>query len=323
MRFSAYLILLCVNATWTFPPEAHAQTYPNRPLRFVIPFPPGGGADNLARILAHKVAEDLGQQIVIDNRGGAAGNIAAEVAARANPDGYTLLQGNVAHTISRTLYHKLNYDLVRDFAPVTRLASVPFMLLVNPSLPAHSIKELIALARSKPGELDYASSGNGGPSHMAMELFKSAANMNIRHIPYKGAGPAAADLIGGRVQMMFFTLPAAVPHIRSGKLKALAIASAHRVPQAREVPTFDESGVRGFEATTWFGVLVPSGTPRSVINQLHKAFASALAAPDVRARLVGQGFQVLGSTPEEFGSFISAEIAKWAGVIKASGITIN
>lgn len=323
MRPSVWLILLCINAIWAVPPEAHAQAYPNRPLRFVIPFPPGGGADTLARVLAHNVARDLGQQIVIDNRGGAAGNIAAEVAAKANPDGYTLLQGNISHTISRTLYHKLNYDLIRDFAPVTRLASVPFMLLVNPSFPAHSIKELIALARSQPGELDYASSGSGGPSHMAMELLKSTADLKIRHIPYKGAGPAGTDLIGGRVQMMFFTLPAALPHIRSGRLKALAIASAQRIPQAKEVPTFDESGVRGFEATTWFGVLVPSGTPRPVINRLYKTFVSALAAPEVHARLVGQGFQVGGSTPEEFRQFIGAEIAKWARVIKASGITIN
>jgi len=300
-----------------------AQPYPDRPLRFVIPFPPGGGADNLARIVGQKVGDNLHQQIVIDNRAGAGGNIAAEVVARATPDGYTLLQGNVAHTISRSLYRKLNYDFVKDFTPVTQLASIPFVLLVSPALPASSVKDLIALAKAKPGELNYASSGSGGPSHMAMELFKSMAGAEIRHIPYKGAAPAATDVIAGRVQMMFFTLSAGLPHVKSGKLKPLAIAGARRVPQAPDVPTVNEAGVPGFEATTWFGVMVPAGTPNPVISQLHGAFSAALNAPEVRERLLAQGFELVGSTPKQFAAYIKAEIPKWANVVKASGAAVD
>lgn len=300
-----------------------AQPYPDRPLRFVIPFPPGGGADNLARIVGQKAGDNLHQQIVIDNRAGAGGNIAAEVVARATPDGYTLLQGNVAHTISRSLYRKLNYDFVKDFTPVTQLASIPFVLLVSPALPASSVKDLIALAKAKPGELNYASSGSGGPSHMAMELFKSMAGAEIRHIPYKGAAPAATDVIAGRVQMMFFTLSAGLPHVKSGKLKPLAIAGARRVPQAPDVPTVNEAGVPGFEATTWFGVMVPAGTPNPVISQLHGAFSAALNAPEVRERLLAQGFELVGSTPIQFAAYIKAEIPKWANVVKASGAAVD
>lgn len=300
-----------------------AQPYPDRPLRFVIPFPPGGGADNLARIVGQKVGDNLHQQMVIDNRAGAGGNIAAEVVARATPDGYTLLQGNVAHTISRSLYRKLNYDFVKDFTPVTQLASIPFVLLVSPALPASSVKDLIALAKAKPGELNYASSGSGGPSHMAMELFKSLAGVEIRHIPYKGAAPAATDVIAGRVQMMFFTLSAGLPHVKSGKLKPLAIAGARRVPQAPDVPTVNEAGVPGFEATTWFGVMVPAGTPNPVISQLHGAFSAALNAPEVRERLLAQGFELVGSTPKQFAAYIKAEIPKWANVVKASGAAVD
>jgi tripartite-type tricarboxylate transporter receptor subunit TctC len=323
MRRSFTVLIGCEILLSAFAVQAVAQSYPERPLRFVIPFPPGGGADNLARIVGQKVGDTLGQQIVIDNRAGAGGNIAAEVAARASPDGYTLLQGNVAHTISRSLYRKLNYDFLKDFAPVTQLASIPFMLLAHPALPAASVKDLIALARGKPGELNYASSGAGGPSHMAMELFKSMAQVEIRHIPYKGAAPAATDLMAGRVQMMFFTLSAGLPHVKSGKLKALAVAGARRIPQAPDVPTVDESGLRGFEASTWFGVLVPAGTPNQVITKLHSVFTAALHDREVRERLAAQGFELVGSTPKEFGAYIRTEIPKWAGVIKASGVTIN
>ena len=302
---------------------ADAQSYPSRPLRFVIPFPPGGGADNLARIVGQKAGDSLGQQIVIDNRAGAGGNIAAEVVAKAAPDGYTLLQGNVAHAISTSLYRKLNYDLLKDFVPVTQLASIPFMLVVYPSLPAGSVKELIALAKSNPGQLSYGSSGNGGPSHLAMELFKSMAGLEMRHIPYKGAAPATTDLIAGQVQMMFFTVSVALPHIKSGRLRGLAVASGRRIPLAPDFPTMVEAGVPGFEATTWFGVLVPAGTSSDAVKKLHSVFASALSAPDVRDRLVNQGFELVGSAPGEFGAYVKAEIPKWAKVVKASGATID
>jgi tripartite-type tricarboxylate transporter receptor subunit TctC len=302
---------------------AIAQAYPQRPLRFVLPFPPGGGADNLARIVGQPAGEKLGQQIVIDNRAGAGGNIAAEIVARAAPDGYTLLQGNVAHAISTSLYRKLPYDLLKDFKPVTQLASIPFLLAVNPTLNANSIKDLIALAKAQPGQLNYASSGSGGPSHMAMELFKSAAGIEIRHIPYKGAVPAATDIIAGQVQMMFFTVSAALPYIASGRLKGLAIASSRRSQLAPDMPTVGEAGLPGFEATTWFGVMVPRETPASVVARLHSAFVAALNAPEVRERLVRQGFDIVGSSPAEFGSYVKAEIPKWAKVVKSSGASVD
>ena len=299
------------------------QTYPERPLRFVIPFPPGGGADNLARIVGISAAEKLGQQIVIDNRAGAGGNIAAEVVAKAAPDGYTLLQANVSHAISTSLYRKLNYHLLQDFIPVTQLASIPFVLAVNNSLNVASVKELIARAKAKPSELTYASSGSGGPSHLAMELFKSMSGVDIRHIPYKGAVPGATDLMAGNVQMMFFTVSAALPLMSTGKLKCLAIASARRSPLASDIPTVTESGLPGFEATTWFGVMVPRGTLAPVVTKLHDAFTGALKAPEVRERVLRQGFDIVGSDPAAFSSYVKAEIPKWAKVVKASGASVD
>jgi tripartite-type tricarboxylate transporter receptor subunit TctC len=301
----------------------HAQGYPERPLRFVIPFPPGGGADHLARIVGVAASERLGQQIVIDNRAGAGGNIAAEVVAKAAPDGYTLLQTNVAHAISTSLYRKLNYDLVQDFAPVTQLASIPFVLAVNPGTGFTSIKDLIARAKAKPGELAYASSGSGGPSHLAMELFKSMAGVEIRHIPYKGAVPGATDLMAGQVQMMFFTVSAALPLMNSGRLKCLAIASTRRSLLAPDIPTVSEAGLPGFEATTWFGVMAPRGTAPNSVGKLHAAFTAALKQPDVRDRVLKQGFDIAGSDPAEFAAYVKAEIPKWANVVKASGASVD
>lgn len=298
---------------------APAQSYPTKSIRFVVPFPPGGGADTIARIVGQSVSDRLGEQIVVDNRAGAGGNIAAEIASKANPDGYTLLQGNVAHTISASLYRKLNYDFIKDFAAVTELASTPFLLLANPSVPGGSVRELIALAKAKPDQLNYGSSGTGGPSHLAAELLKSMAGIEVRHVPYKGASPAANDLIAGRIQMMFFTIAAGLPHVKAGRLKALAIASAKRTPLAPEIPTVAESGVPGYEAGTWYGVLVPAGTSGQVVVKLHEAFAAALNVPHVRKRLTGLGFEVVGSTPQQFAGYIESEIKKWARVVKASG----
>ncbi|HSQ04534.1 MAG TPA: tripartite tricarboxylate transporter substrate binding protein [Burkholderiales bacterium] len=297
--------------------SVHAQ-YPERPLRFVIPFPPGGGADNLARIVAQPAAEMLRQQIVIDNRAGAGGNIAAETVAKAAPDGYTLLQANVSHAISASLYRKLPYDLLRDFDAVTQLASIPFVLLTTPSFSAPSIQALIAAAKAKPGAYTYASSGAGGPSHMAMEMMKAMAGIDIRHVPYKGAAPAATDVIAGQVQMGFFTVSAALPLIAGGRVRALAIASTQRTPLAPDIPTASESGLPGFEATTWFGVMVPKGTPAGVVNRLHEVFVDALKQPTVRERLVHQGFDLVGSTPGEFSRYVQTELPKWAQAVKAS-----
>lgn len=302
---------------------AGAEDYPNRPLRFIVPFPPGGGADTLARIVAQKLGDAWGQQIVIDNRAGAGGNVAAELAAKAPADGYTIFQGNVAHAISVGLYKKLSYDLVKDFVPVTQLASIPFMLVVNPALPANSVKELIELVKAKPGQLNYASSGNGGPSHLAMELFKSMTGTDIRHIPYKGASPAATDLIAGQVQMMFFTLAAALPYVHSGRLRALAVASTKRVPAVADLPTVAEAGVPNFEASTWFGVLVPVGTAERIVTKLHAGMVTTLELPDVKERLANQGFEPVGSSPAQFGKYIKAEIPKWASVVKSSGARID
>ena len=232
-----------------------------RPLRFLIPFPPGGGADSLARIVGAVAGESLGQQIVIDNRIGAGGNIAAEAAAKAAPDGYTLLQSNIAHVISASLYRKLDYDIIRDFVPVTQLASIPFALVTHPSLNVSSIRELVALAKAKPAQFTYASSGNGGPSHLAMEMFKTVNGLDIRHVPYKGAAAIATDLVAGQVQMAFFTVAGLLPLNAGGRVKPLALASPRRSPLVPDLPTFSEQGMPGFEATTWFGVSLPKGAP--------------------------------------------------------------
>ena len=265
----------------------------------------------------------LGQQIVVDNRTGAGGNISAEVVARAAPDGYTLLQGNLAHAISQNLQRKPGYDIGSDFAAVTLLASIPFLFVANPSINAGSVKELIALAKARPGQLNYASSGYGGPSHMAMELFRSMTGVDLRHVPYKGAGPAATDLIAGQVHVMFPTISAALPHVRSGRLKGLALTSARRSPISPEIPTVAESGVPGYEASTWFGVMVPKGTPAPIIGKLHGVFTATLLLPDVRDRVTNQGFDIVGGTPAEFARYIKIEILKWAKVAKASGTSVD
>jgi len=300
-------------------PVTIVHAYPERPLRFVIPFPPGGGADNLARVVAISASERLGQSIVIDNRAGAGGNIGAVVVANSAPDGYTLLQANVSHAISTSLYKKLQYDLLNDFISVTQLASIPFLLAVHPTSSVHSAKELIALAKSKPDQLTYASSGAGGPSHLAMELFKSMSATEIRHIPYKGAVPAATDLLAGRVDMSFFTFSGALPYTSSGRLRALGLASTRRSALAPNLPTIGETGLPDFEATTWFGIMVPRGTQSSVVSKLHSAFFSALNIPGVRERLTNQGFEVVGSSPAEFAAYVKSEIPKWAKVVKATG----
>ena len=303
--------------------SVNAAAYPDRPLRFLIPFPPGGGADNLARILGSIAGESLGQQIVIDNRAGAGGNIAAEAASKAAPDGYTLLQSNISHVISASLYRKLNYDIIRDFVPVTQLASIPFALVVHPSLGVSGLRELMALTRAKPGQFVYASSGNGGPSHLAMEMFKSMTDLTIRHVPYKGAAASTVDLIAGQVQMGFFTVAALLPMTTGGRVRIIALGSARRSPLVPDLPTFAESGLPGFEATTWFGISLPRGAPPAVIKRLHAVFTQALKLPDVRERLVNQGFEVIGSTPEEFGAHVRAEMQRWSKVVKDSRATVD
>ena len=302
---------------------AHAQNYPTRPLRFIVPFPPGGGADSLARIVGAVAGEALGQTIVIDNRTGAGGNIAAEAAAKAAPDGYTLLQTNISHAISASLYRKLDYDIVRDFVPVTLLASISFALAVHPSLNVSSIRELVALAKGKPGQLIYASSGNGGPSHLAMEMFKTLNGVDIRHVPYKGAAAIATDLVGGQVQMAFFTTAGLLPLIANARVKPLAIASPRRSPLIPDLPTFTEQGMPGFEATTWFGVSLPKGASPAIVKRLHAVCTQALKVPEVRERLVKQGFDIIGSTPEEFDAYLRAELQRWSKVVRESRASVD
>jgi tripartite-type tricarboxylate transporter receptor subunit TctC len=302
---------------------ARASAYPERPVRFVIPFTPGGGADTLARLTAQFVSVKLGQQVFIDNRPGAGGNISAEVVAKAQPDGYTLLEGNLAHAVAMTLYRRLRYDFEKDFTPVIALGSVPFVLAVEPTSPAKSLADFLTLARAKPMGLNYASSGVGGPSHLAMVLLESLAGVKLTHIPYKGAAPAAEDLMAGRVQASFLTLPAAIPLMQGDRIRGLAVSAAHRAETLPDLPTIAEAGVAGYDATTWFGVSAPRGTPDDIVQTLNQAFAAAIDDADVRKRLRTEGFAMMGGTPQEFAAFIHTQVEKWGAVVKTAGIAID
>ncbi len=302
---------------------AHAE-YPDRPIHLVVPFPAGGGADVLARTIMPRVARELGTTIVIDNRPGAGGNVGAEFVARSAPDGYTLLYGtNGTHAINRTLYANVPFDPVRDFAPVSRMTQIAALLVVTPSLPVGSVAELVAYAKANPGQVFFASAGNGTTSHLAGELFKTVAQVEIVHTPYRGGALAANDLVGGHVAMMIDVMPNVLPLARAGKLKALAVTTRTRVPAAPDIPTVAESGLPGFEVSAWDGVLAPAGTPPAVIDRLAAAIRVALADPEVRDALVARGAQPVPSTPEEFARHIAAESEKWARVVRQSGAKID
>ena len=299
---------------------AAADVYPAKPVRFVVAFPPGGGTDIIARSIAQKLAERLAQQVVVDNRPGAGGNIGTDIVAKSAPDGYTILMGSAGPlAINASLFKTMPFDPIRDLAPVTLAASTPNVLVVHPSLNAATVKDLIALARARPGEINFASSGYGTPAHLAGELFNSMAGVKLVHVPYKGAAPALADLLGGQVQLMFSTMPPALPHVKDGKLRALAVTSAKRSPAAPELPTVDEIALPGFEANTWHGVVVPAGTPAVIVARLNSEIVAILHLPDVVERLSGQGAEALGSTPEEFATYIKSETVKWAKVVRDSG----
>jgi len=299
---------------------AAAEPYPARPVRFVVAFPPGGGTDIIARSIAQKLGERLGQQVLIDNRPGAGGNIGTDLVAKSSPDGYTLLMGSAGPlAINASLFARMPFDPIKDLAPVTLAASTPNVLVVHPSLPAATVRELIALAKARPGEINFASSGHGTPAHLAGELFNSMAGVKLIHVPYKGAAPALADLLGGQVQLMFSTMPPALPHVRDGKLRALAVTSLKRSPAAPDLPTVDEIALPGFEANTWHGVVVPAGTPAAIVARLNREIVAILHLPDVVERLSGQGAEALGSTPEEFAAYIKSESVKWAKVVRDSG----
>jgi tripartite-type tricarboxylate transporter receptor subunit TctC len=297
-----------------------AQEYPVKPVRFVIAFSPAGPSDILTRIVGSKLAEAMGQVFIFDNRPGAGGNLAGEIVAKAPPDGYTLLMGNNSILATNaSLYKNMSYDPVKDLAPVALLASQPNILVVHPSLPVRSVRELIAFAKAHPGELNYASSGSGAAAHLAAELFKSMAGVQMVHIPYKGASPALIDMLAGQCQVMFATALSVQPYLQSNRLRPLAVSTAKRARIMPNLPTVAEAGVPGFEATTWHGVVSTAGTPPAVINKLNAEINKVLKLPDVNATLTRQGAEVLGGTPQEFAAYIKAEIPKWAKVVKASG----
>ena len=303
---------------------AAQDAFPTRPVSLVIPFPAGGSTDLVGRIVAEKMSSLLGQQIVVDNRGGAGGNVGSAAVAKAEPDGYTILMGTVAtHAINPALYKKMPYDPVADFAPVSLLVVVPNVLVVNPDFPAQNVQELIALAKEKPGELSYASSGNGTPLHLSGELFKSMAGVDIVHVPYKGAGPALVDVMGGHVPIMFDNLPSSTDHIKAGKLRGLAVTTAERSPSMPDLPTIAESGLPGYETYTWNALFVPAGTPPDVIAKLNEAAVAAVSDPEVKAKLETMGASIVGSTPEQLAKHVQAELDKWGPVVKASGAQID
>jgi tripartite-type tricarboxylate transporter receptor subunit TctC len=303
-----------------FAQNAFAQAYPTHSIRLVVPFPAGGTTDILARAAAQKLSESLGQAVVVDNRPGAAGNIGADLVAKSAPDGYTLLMGTVGtHAINPGLYAKMPYDHVKDFVPVVLVAGVPNVLAVYPAFPVNSVAELIALAKSKPGTINFASSGSGTSIHLSGELFKTMAGVDMTHIPYKGSSPALTDLMGGQVQIMFDNLPSSLPLIKAGKLRAIAVTSLKRAPALPDVPTISESGLPGFEASSWFGVLAPAGTPAPIVAKLNADVNKWLQSPEAREQLLAQGANAAGGTPEQFAAHIRAETEKWAKVVKASG----
>jgi tripartite-type tricarboxylate transporter receptor subunit TctC len=287
----------------------------------VSPYPPGGANDILARIIGQKLGEDLGQQIVVENRGGATGNIGAELVAKAPPDGYTLLMGQASNlSINISLMGKLPFDPIKDFAPITLVATTPNLLVVHPSLPVKTVKDLVALAKAKPGSLNYASSGSGSAGHLAAELFKQVAHVNIVHIPYKGAAPALTDVVAGQAQLYFTSPISAQPFVRGGRLRMVAVTSLKRSPSMPDIPTVAESGYPDFDVVSWWGILAPAGVPREIISKLHMQIVKILAMPDVKAKLAEQGADAASNTPEQFAAYIKSQITKWGRLIKELGV---
>lgn len=302
------------------PGDAAEQAFPNKPVRLFVTYAPGGASDIVSRLIAAKLTEGLRQQVIVENRPSASGIIASELLARSPADGYTIIHVNIAHGANPYLNVKLPYDTAKDFSSVTLLAFLPMILVTHPSLPVKSAADMVALIKSKPGQLNYASAGSGSANHLAMELFMHATRLELTHVPYKGGAPAVADLLGGQIPMMFITIPPALPHAKAGKLRVLAVSSAKRSPTLPDVPTVAESGTPGFDFNEWQAILAPRGTPRDVVARLNDETNKALAQPDVKERMSGLGAQVVGGTPEQLTAHIAAELARWGAVIKKSGI---
>ncbi len=322
-RRHALALISCLALSATALPTAQAQSFPNKPIRLVVPYPPGGPTDIVARVVGQKLSDKLGQPLVVENRPGAGGNIGAEAVAKAAPDGYTLLVATTAHAINMTLFSKPGYDTRRDFAPVSMLTRGPLVLVTAPATPAGNVAELIALARARPGQVTFASSGNGQSTHLAAELFNSMAGIHMTHVPYKGSAPALTDVMGGQATVMFDTMLSAMPFVRDGKLKALAITGATRSPAAPDTPTIAQAGLPGYEASAWNALLAPAGTPPAVLNTLNGALKAVLQDPDVRTRFATQGFAAEWTEPPATARFIGQEIDKWARVVKTSGATLD
>ncbi len=321
---SAAALGACVAIAATTAPALAQQSYPNKPIRMVCPFPPGGTTDLVARLVAQKFSEAWGQQVVVDNRPGAGGVIGTEMVAQAAPDGYSILLGSITtHAVNPALYKKLRFDPIRDFAPVSLVVSSPQLLALHPSVAAKSVKELLALAKARPGQLNYGSAGTGTSPHLTFELFKSMAAIDVVHVPYKGTGPAITDLIGGQVQMMITGVVALMPHVKSGKLRAVGVTSAKRVAALPEVPTIAESGVAGFDVSSWFGVFLPAATPRAIVMKMNREIHRILENPEVRQRLIDQGADPASNTPEEFAAYVKSEMTRWGQVVRSTGARVD
>ena len=313
------LLFGCLFASTAF---VHAQDYPSRPLRLIVPTAPGGGTDFTGRLVAAKLSESLGQQVVVENRGGGGGSVGADNAAKSTPDGYTLLLGSIAtHAVNPALYKKLPYDHLKDFAPVSLIGTVPNAMVVHPSVPVKSMQEFIAYAKANPGKINYGSSGVGSPPHLSMELLRSMTGINLVHVPYKGAGPALADLLGGQMQAMCTSLAGLINFIKSGRVRALGVTTAKRNPQLPDVPTIVESGIPGYEVTIWYAVFAPVATPKAIVQKLNTEMVKALNSPEMKERMALQGMDPAPSTPAELTAFVKIETAKWAKAAKDSGAT--
>jgi tripartite-type tricarboxylate transporter receptor subunit TctC len=318
LRISA-IVAATLGASAAFAAE---PAYPDRPVRLVVGFPPGGAADILGRMAAQQLTAGLGQQVVVDNRGGAGGLIATEITARANPDGYTLFFTSIPHVINPHLYKKVSYDALKDFTPVIQFVAVPLMMASGPSVPAKTVKEVIAIAKAKPGQLNYGSGGSGSSSHLAMELFKSMAGLDLTHVPYKGTGPLITDMLGGQIGLTIASAVPLTPQVKAGKLRALGVTGPKRSPAFPDVPAIAET-VAGYEVVNWFGIVAPAGTPKAVVTRVNAELNKALQSPDLVKTLNSQTAEAVGGTPEAFGKVIRADYAKWAKVVKQSGARVD